>query len=339
MPKRELYDEQYNKRRTKRKLCFKLENAPPINSIKDLIEIGKSSKLYRNINSIMLWKITPYLEELEQMIGMKSLKETLFYQIIYYLQNMHIRNKEGEYLHTILIGSPGTGKTSVAMIIGKIYQEMGILSQKGTFKIAHRDDFVAGYLGQTAIKTQRLLNSCLGGILFIDEVYSLGPGEENKDSFSKEAIDTLTSFLSEHINDFCCIAAGYEKDIKKCFFNVNQGLESRFPWIHKIEDYTSDDLADILLKMIKDINWQISLDKKDLSKLIEDKKHFFKNVGRDIKNFIGKAKMAHSKRVLSLGNEHKFILTKVDFNEAFKMISHNDDKKLKDKTSYDHMYL
>lgn len=268
----------------------------------------------------MIWRLTPYLEELDNLIGMETLKESIFYQILYYMQGMHQRNKSDEYLHTILMGPPGTGKTTVAYIIAKIYQTMDILSAGGPFKIAHRDDFVAGYLGQTAIKTQKLLNSCLGGVLFIDEVYSLGPGQEDKDSFSKEAIDTLCSFLSEHTSDFCCIAAGYEKDIQKCFFAVNNGLESRFQWKHKIEEYSSAELRDIFLLKVKHINWDISIDKDIITGIIEKNKDFFINAGRDIINLISKCKMAHARRVLPLGKEHKFILTQEDLEKGLEMV-------------------
>ena len=218
MSKRDRAMEKHIEISKKRKPRIKLTEAPPINSITDLIELGQSIKFYKNIDNVMLWRITPYLEELNNLVGMRDLKESILYQLLYYIQGMNSRNQSEEYLHTILFGNPGTGKTTVAQIIAKIYQGMGILSKNGPFKIAHRDDFIAGYLGQTAIKTMKLLKSCLGGVLFIDEVYALGPGQEDKDSFSKEAIDTLTSFLSEHTNDFCCIAAGYEKDIHKCFF-------------------------------------------------------------------------------------------------------------------------
>ena len=87
-------------------------------------------------------------------------------------------------------------------------------TKDGIFKIAKREDFVGEYLGQTAIKTKKLLKSCLGGVLFIDEAYALGPGQKDRDSFSKEAIDTLNAFLSENKDNFCCIIAGYENDIK-----------------------------------------------------------------------------------------------------------------------------
>ena len=100
---------------------LKLECSPHVNNIKDLISIGETLKFYKNIDSIMLWDILPYLKELDLMIGMNSLKETVFYQIIYYLQNMHYRNKNEEYLHTIITGNAGSGKTTIAKIIGKIY--------------------------------------------------------------------------------------------------------------------------------------------------------------------------------------------------------------------------
>ena len=156
---------------TKRKIIFdspekeskpkktKFESLPPINSIQDLIEIGNSSKFYKNINILMLWDILPHLIDLQNMIGMKSVKDSIFYQIIYYLQGMHLRNIDGDYLHCIITGSPGSGKTSLAHIIAKIYQKLGILSKNSKFKLAHREDFIGEYLGQTAVKTKNLLTS------------------------------------------------------------------------------------------------------------------------------------------------------------------------------------
>lgn len=303
-----------HKRRNKPRL--KLEDAPPVHSIHDLIELGKSLKFYKNLDTVMLWRIAPYLEELDHMIGMDSLKETVFFQVIYYLQSMHTRNQNEEYLHTLILGPPGHGKSVISGIIGKIYQAMGVLSRSGGFKIAHRDDFIAEYLGQTAIKTKKLLKSCLGGVLFIDEVYSLAPARSDRDSFAKEALDTLTAFLSEHKNDFCCIAAGYEEDVKNCFFAMNKGLERRFTWVHRIEPYTPNELAKIFMKMADEIKWDIAFDENEVSTIIDRNKDMFKNAGGDIETFISKCKMMHSRRVFSMGKEHKFILTKEDLEST-----------------------
>lgn len=310
------------KKRTKRRL--KILDAPQINSLSDLIDLGNSARIYRNIDCIMLWRITPYLVELNSMIGMESLKESILFQILYFMQGMHKRQsvsgENQEYLHTLLLGPPGSGKTTVAKIIGNLYQTMGVLKVNGPFKQAHRDDFVAGYLGQTAIKTKKLLKSCLGGVLFIDEVYALGPGQEDKDSFSKEAIDTICGFLSEHKNDFCCIAAGYENDIRKCFFGVNSGLESRFQWIHRIEEYTPTELGKIFLQKVQNINWNINISIEELAKIINEEKELFISAGRDIENLVTKCKMFHARRVITLDESHKFILTSEDIHGGIEIL-------------------
>lgn len=318
----------------RKKLKLTLEDAPPVKSIGDLIELGKSLKFYKNIDVSMLWNITPFLEELNSMIGMESLKETLFFQIIYYLQGMNVRNEE--YLHTVIYGPPGCGKTTVAEIIAKIYKGMNILSEDSSFKKASRDDFIAGYLGQTAIKTKKLLNSCIGNVLFIDEVYSFGQKENDRDSYAKEVADILTGFLSEHKNDFCCIIAGYEEEVKSCFFGLNQGLERRFPWTHKITTYSNTDLTRIFFLIIEKQHWSVAFDEKFIVETIGENKRQFSNAGGDIETFITKCKMMHSKRVFGLENKHKYILTKEDVNEAIKFMNKN---KPTDEDKYPSIYV
>lgn len=322
-----------------RKKRVKSKFAPSINSIENLIELGQSINLYENIDMVMLWRILPYLEELNNLIGMKNMKDSIFNQILYYIQGMHLRNTDDEYLHTIIYGCPGTGKTTVAKIIAKIYKSMGILSKNGIFKIAHRDDFVAGYLGQTAIKTQKLLESCIGGVLFIDEVYSLGSGQDDKDSFSKEAIDTIVSFLSEHTKDFCCIAAGYEEDIDKCFFSMNAGLESRFQWKHFIDKYNPQDLFNIFISKIQNSKWETTINEELFVKKIQEHlDSLFKNMGRDILSLISKCKIVHSRRVFGLDSSHKFIITEEDLNNALNLMKKNV-KIVKKDLPPEHFYI
>ena len=121
-----------------------------------------------------------------------------------------------------------------------------------------RSDLVAGFLGQTALKTKDIIKECLGGVLFIDEAYSLG-SQEKRDSFSKECIDTLCEALSDHKDNLMVIIAGYETDLNECFFKSNQGLNSRFTWRLKIDNYNAADLHNMFIKKINDSGWSITL--------------------------------------------------------------------------------
>lgn len=324
-------------RRSSKRKIRKIE-CPPIENLNDLINIGERNVLYHNIDCIALWNILPHLILLRDMIGLENVKNTIFRQIIYYLQGMHLRDKDGEYLHTCITGPPGTGKTSIANILGLIYRDLNILGN-GEVRVIHRDDLVAGYVGQTAIKTKKLLNNSLGGILFLDEAYSLGSldkSEGNSDCFAKEAIDTITSFLSEHKTDFCFIIAGYEDDIQKRFFTLNKGLERRFPWQHKIQPYSPLDLANIALKRIRDICWSTLITNEQLCTIIKENIDLFKNAGGDVENFISKCKIAHANRVFILPMEIKFILTMDDFYGGIKFLQEN--KQNEESKKYLEMY-
>lgn len=326
-------------RRNKQKKSSRIEAVPiPLIDIESLISIAKLSIAnphitYKNINMTVLLDILPQLEELENIIGMKELKGTIFYQIIYYLQQLHL--KSDDYLHTVILGNPGCGKTTVARIIGKLYSNLGVLKNK-TFTTVRRADMIGEYLGQTSVKVNKLLKASIGGVLFIDEVYSLGAGsKDKKDSYSKEAIDALNMFLSEHKNDFCCIVAGYEKEVNDCFFSINQGLKRRFPWVHKISKYDAKQLSAICFKKIKDIEWQTTVSEKEMEKMINKNEQHFKNAGGDVENMITMSKMSHAKRVFSLDDHHKFILTSSDLQNALELI-HESNKPEVDETDKIH---
>ena len=307
-----------------------IESSPPINSLIDLVQVGHSIKFYRNIDCVMLWRITPYLEQLDQLAGMGELKETLFLQLVYYLQGMHKRGDGEEYLHTVLYGPPGCGKTTVAKIIGNIYKSMGILSDTGVFRTAHREDFIAGYLGQTATKTLKLLKSCVGGVLFIDEAYALAPDKDDRDSFAKEAVDTLNAFLSEHVNDFCCIIAGYEDAIENSLFSLNEGLRSRFPWVHRISPYDAKELTTILLQKVESADWQTDVGHAQLERLFSSNMSLFVHTGRDIQTYLTKCKLNHARRLLNESSVKRFVLGFVDFEAGIVMCQKKTPQKQSD---------
>lgn len=310
-----------------------------INNVADLIKLCKDYPLAENveynIDMESLHKIKPSLEKLNNLIGMHSIKETIVEQILYFIQNLHNVSPEGgDYMHTVIYGPPGTGKTEVAKIMGVIFSNLGVL-KRNVFKKVTRDDLVAGYLGQTAIKTKDVIKECLGGVLFIDEAYALG-NTEKKDSFSKESIDTICEALSNHKNDLMCIIAGYKRELKDCFFSYNEGLESRFTWRFHIDDYNANDLKQIFEKKIKDAEWSL---KEPLSdEWFEKNMDYFKFFGRDMESLFSKVKIAHSKRVFCKPKEDKTKLIIEDLDNGLKMYLNNDEvKNRKDKKIFDKM--
>jgi hypothetical protein len=307
-----------------------------INNVGDLLKIIEAypydKETEYNIDIKTLHKIKKPLIELNNMIGMKELKENIVDQIIFYIQNLHTLNsdvKGSDFLHTVIYGPPGTGKTEIAKIIGSIFSKMGVLT-KGTFKKVTRADLIAGYLGQTALKTRDVVKECLGGVLFIDEAYSLG-NEEKRDSFSKECIDTLCEALSDHKDNLMVIIAGYESDLNNCFFNYNQGLNSRFTWRFKTGEYTAEDLYKIFLKKVNDGGWSLAEDSNINVKWFEKNKARFKFYGRDIETLFAKTKIAHSRRVFCLDPSVKKFLTIKDIDKGLDIYLKNEDNKDKEK--------
>ena len=204
----------------------KVNIAAEIECLDDILKLIKDYPLKidieYNINMAAIHNIKEPLLELKNMIGMKKLKNSIVDQILYFIQEFHKLSKSSnDFMHTVIYGPPGTGKTETAKIIGKIFSKLGILS-KNYFKKVTRADLIAGYLGQTALKTRDVIKESIGGVLFIDEAYALG-NPEKRDSFAKECIDTLCEGLSDHKNDLMVIIAGYEDELKNCFFSYKQG--------------------------------------------------------------------------------------------------------------------
>jgi SpoVK/Ycf46/Vps4 family AAA+-type ATPase len=300
-----------------------------------------------------LHRINDDLVELNNMIGMKTLKENIVDQLLFYLQNLHVykdttsgpkrKNIEsGDFLHTVIYGSPGTGKTEVAKIIGRIYANLGVIkskplllsdkkkltslwsSSRPRFKKVTRSDLIAGYLGQTALKTKDVIKDSLGGVLFIDEAYALG-NVEKRDSFAKECIDTLCEALSDNKDSLMVIIAGYEKELNECFFSYNEGLNSRFIWRFKVDNYVAEDLRDIFVKKARDFGWLVEEELK--VEWFEKNMKYFKYYGRDMETLFTKTKIAHSRRVFCQPEEMKKKIIMKDLENGFELFIKNEEVK------------
>ena len=190
-------------------------------------------------------KIEDLLAELDGYIGLTAIKKEV--RSLINMVTVHKLRRENGLptpdlsLHMVFSGNPGTGKTTVARIMARIYHSLGILS-KGHLVEVDRGGLVAGYVGQTAIKTSKVIDSALGGVLFIDEAYALNNGAEN--DFGQEAINTILKSMEDHRDDLVVIVAGYD-GLMDSFIHSNPGLESRFNRFLHFDDYTLDEMMQI----------------------------------------------------------------------------------------------
>jgi SpoVK/Ycf46/Vps4 family AAA+-type ATPase len=332
-----------------------------LNDLIDLANKYNSTKEY-SFNLEKLHNLLPSLIKLKNIIGMSSVKDSIVGQIIYFLNDFNNDNMDmmhtviqgppgvGKTLLGKIIGEiyyymgmikpkPKNITKKRAMTHDELDDEleeyMNVIKnirrsrsysegekEPFVFKIVKRSDMVAGYLGQSAIKTQKLLDEVEGGVLFIDEAYSLG-SEDGRDSFSKEVIDTLNQNLSEKKDSLLCIIAGYKDALDKCFFAQNEGLRRRFPFVYTIEKYTADELCQIFKKMVNDMGWNTDLVPV---KFFEDNYNLFTNMGGDIETLFFMTKIEHGKRVLFKPDDKKKINNQ-DLENAFKIFKLNKESK------------
>lgn len=263
------------------------------------------------------------LEKLNKLIGLEKVKNDVN-ELINYIKIKNMRKEKGMKnppvsLHLVFTGNPGTGKTSVARLIGEIYKELGVLS-KGHMVEVDRASLVGEYVGQTAPKVKRKVEEAMGGILFIDEAYTLV--SESGIDYGQEAINTLLKEMEDKRDDFIVIVAGYKNEMKS-FVKSNPGLESRFNKYIKFVNYSSKELWEIFLMICKENDYRLEENIEEKLKThfdLELKKHNFSN-GRHVRNFFEKLLMIHSKRVVKLEdiNENIDLINVSDIENTLKL--------------------
>lgn len=323
------------------KKIHKVDITTRVSSFNDLLDIIDNNE-YRpdtdyNINLQSLHSIRSEIVEMNNMIGMKKLKSSILDQLLYFLQDLH-EGTISDFKHTVICGEPGTGKTEISKLIGRMYSKVGIL-KNNIFKKVSRSDLVAGYLGQTAIKTRGVVEQCLGGCLFIDEAYSLGSGDNQSDIFSKECIDTLCECLSEHRDNLMVIIAGYETEINNSFFTANRGLESRFIWRFNTDKYNHKELVQIFTKKVEQNGWSIICDNDVIDTWFSNKKDVFKFFGRDMEMLLSYSKISHGRRVYGLSADVRKKLTLEDLSQGYTMFSHNTAKSNDNSKIHHGLYI
>lgn len=308
-----------------------------IKSLEDLLSLADFFYDYNllfsnkttNIDFYKISRIEPHIYELNRLIGMEKVKEQVLSLVVFFLQSLDDCNHD--MLHSVIYGNPGVGKTRLINILANIFACLGITkTRKVTF--VKRADLIGQYLGQTAAKTKKVLDDARNGVLVIDEAYSLSEPEQ-RDSFSRECLDTLNQYLSECKRDIVCIIAGYKDDLENRFFKTNAGLKRRFAFHYEIPDYNAEQLYKIFVQNIVNNGWKLH---KDALSSDFFEKHFqnFEHNGGSMELLFSKSKYEHARRVFSGFESEKKMLTRDDIEAGLEKFLENNGKKSKDEIPF-----
>ena len=266
------------------------------------------------------------LDNLDTLIGLGEIKQNVK-SLINYVKIRKLRVEEELpnpplSLHMVFMGNPGTGKTTVARILSELYRAIGVLS-KGQLVEVDRSGLVAGFVGQTATKTAEVIKSAFGGILFIDEAYSLAPDVGSGNDFGREAIETLLKMMEDHRDDLIVIVAGYSGHMER-FISSNPGLESRFNRYFFFEDYNGEELFEIFSSMCKKSEYILTDDaieyaREHFREIYETRDENFGNA-RHVRNLFENIVSVHSDRVSTLEKHTREDLTAVMLEDVEKAV-------------------
>lgn len=262
-------------------------------------------------------KLEKLMEEFNGLIGLSEVKHEVN-SLINLIKVQNMRKAQGMKVsdvskHMVFSGNPGTGKTTVARMLSEIYKYIGALT-KGQLVEVDRGGLVKGYIGQTAAKVQEVVDEAIGGILFIDEAYTLTVNKGEGD-FGQEAVDTLLKAMEDRRGEFVVIVAGYT-DLMEEFLSSNPGLKSRFNKFIHFDDYSAQELTEILQSMCQKQEYTLSeaayaRAKEMLEKRVSKKPEHFANA-RDVRNFLERAIANHATRVVNEKHADKSLLSTIE---------------------------
>ncbi|HDR8173328.1 TPA: right-handed parallel beta-helix repeat-containing protein [Bacillus thuringiensis] len=282
--------------------------------------------------------IEAIMMELNRFVGMDSVKEQIE-QLINYVEISRYRKAAGldsgdeiKPKHTVFYGNPGTGKTTIARLLGKVYKALGLL-EKGHIVEVKREDLVGSYIGHSEEKTKGYIDEAMGGVLFIDEAYSLSVEDSSRD-FGNQVIDVLLAALENHRGEFLCVVAGYEKEMER-FIASNPGLKSRFVSYMKFEDYTPDELMEIGNRLLEDKQYELTPEAQkyvyeQFVGLYRKRDEHFGNA-RMVREQVDKWKVLHSDRIRALPRSEwrkREVLTTIHLEDVEKVFQQKGEKKV-----------
>lgn len=307
----------YQSKRKRKRANSKTLQPPPIQPVdlSSLIELCKCCERNEYMDCSDLNDVLVPLQELEQMVGLHAVKQSVVDFIILHLQADSIQLPDMR--HMIIAGPPGCGKTTISTIIAKIMSRLNLCT---TDKIVYgtQANLIGSYLGQTAPKTEALIRSAFGGVLVIDEASSLADGrsDQSADSFSKSCIDTLNRMMSEHGDKFVCIVAGYKEEIYRDILSINPGMDRRFSTRFEITPYTAEELLEIMNRHFQ--RRGVTMEASISIQWVKDNMCMFKNAGGDCLRVVDAIMMEHAKR--SFGNRMKNRITTADIDRGLNVM-------------------